>query len=573
MMRLKIAFLFSFVGLLATSCTPEEDWSAVDYVQYRLELADPEAFRRLEHLDDADQATLVPTLIDVYNSGLRKEESLRALVSIGDERAKGIFLSGLQLTDDSLAALAARGLAHLGDTSSATAVAQRLAQVTQHEAYAGFLDALKLIPTPQAADVIAAMMMRPAGRIGGINTVRQGCTILGSVENPSDDVINALVFGLVNFIPEPFQDALNECELGLLAHDDAPVAKLGEVLSGQNVTVNTRLTSMNYNPVVGALRAGAVLAHNGSPAAQGVLLNWFGTAREIPVAELEAMTGDEAVAWYDHHGQLFTVAAQGLAYANSEGTLDALRRLETLEGETSMLANFRIWFQLSSGAEFGLRTVVQEGLMKTGEEADRELLWSRALEGTVPTSRGAYFQIEFRKNALHYVGRTARAGELERFTTLINAQSTPLQFLMHLGYFALAEVCGDDVACYTTAQTDQSAVVAHESVTTAVGGLEDEALRNQAMAGLTQNARTGAIWQLALRFGDNPAAAEALLANLANPSMAARFESVEALHFVDALPADAGTRLDAFLEEQADSSAPQARELRHAVRLLKSMRL
>ena len=573
MMRLKLAFLFSLVGLLVSSCTPAEDWSSAEYIQYRLELADPEAFRRLEHLEPADQATLVPTLIEVYNSGLRKEESLRALVSIGDERAKDIYLAGLQATDDSLAALAARGLANLGDTASATAVAQRLAQVTQHEAYAGFLDALKMIPTPQAADVIAAMMMRPAQRIGGINTVRQGCTILGSVDNPSDDVLNALVYGLVNFVPEPFQDALHECELALLAHGDAPVGKLGEVLREENPTVNTRLTSMEYNTVVGALRAGAVLAHNGSDAAQAVLLSWFGTQREIPVAELEAMSAEEAVAWYDHHGQLFTVAAQGLAYANSEATLDALRRLESVEGENSMLSNFQIWFQLSAGAEFGLRTVVQEGLMKLGGDEDRELLWSRAAEGTLPSARGEYFQIEFRKNALHYIGRTARADELERFTTTINAQSQPIQFVMHLGYFALAAACGEDVDCYIGALNDQSAATSHESVTTALGGIEDEATRNQAMAGITQNARTGAVWQLALRFDSNPAAVNALVANLENQSMAARFETVEALHFVEALPADAGARFDAFLEAEADSTAPQARELRHAVRLLKSMRL
>ncbi len=572
MLRFKIALLFSMFALVGTACTPEEDWTSAEYVQYRLELADPEAFRRLEHLEAADQATLVPTLVDVYNSGLRKEESLRALVGIGDERAKDIFLSGLQATDDGLAALAARGLANLGDASSATAVAQRLAQVTQHDAYAGFLDALKVIPTPQAADVIASMMMRPADRIGGINTVRQGCTILGSVDNPSDDVLNALVFGLVNFVPDPFQDALNECELALLAHGDAPVQKLAEVLREENATVNTRLTSMSYNQVVGSLRAGAVLAHNGSPAAQNALLAWFGTQQEIPVTELEQMTPEEASAWYDHHGQLFTVAAQGLAYANSEATQDALRRLETLEGENSLLANFRIWFQLSAGAEFGLRTVVQEGMMKVGSAEDREVLWSRALEGTVPTSRGAYFQTEFRKNALHYVGRTARPGELERFTTTINAQAAPIQFMMHLGYFALAELCGTDAACYAEKLTDVTAVTSHESVTTALAGVEDEAIRTQLLAGITQNARTGAIWQMALQFGGEIAAGEALLNNLENPSMAARFETVEALHYAASLPTDAGARLDAFLEAEAESTAPQARELRHAVRLLKSMR-
>lgn len=571
MFRNALTALFA-ASLLLGACTPAEDWTDPEYIQHRMEMNDPRAFSEFAHLTDEQKAELVPTLISVYDSGLRQEECLRALVATGDARAKDVFLSALQRSDDRLAGLAARGLASIGATDSATAVAQRLSTVTQHEAYAGFLDALNLIPTSQAADVVASVMMRPAPRVGGINTIRRGCTMLGAVENPSDGVLDALVFGLVNFIPQPFDDAMAECELALLAHGDAAVPKLTETFRGNNQAVNTQLTSMQYQLVVGRLRAGAVLAHIGTPAALAPLIEWFNTQQQIPVAELERMTPEQASAWYDFHGQLFTAAVQGLAYARTEPAIATLRGLEAAESEGSLLANFRVWFQLSAGAEFGLRTAVHEALMKVGDDVSRELLWERAFQGTVPTARGEYFQAEFRKNALHFVGRAARPGELARFTALANAQSNPGDFMMHLGYFALAEHCGDDVACYSGALLDPSPVLAQEAVTTALGGVEDPQTRTMLEAGMTQNVRTGAIWQLALRLGGQPAAGEALLAALANPSMQVRFEAVEAMHFVAELPADARTRLQAFLDEQASSTAQGARELRQAVRLLLAMR-
>lgn len=569
---------YVLVALIASSfafsaCTPTEDWTDPEYIQYRMELNDPRAFDEFAHLTAEQKATLIPTLISVYESGLRQQECLRALVAAQDARAKDVFLNALQRTDDNLAGLAARGLAGIEDAASATAIAERLSTVTQHDAYASFLDALNAIPTPQAADVVAGVMMRPAQRVGGINTIRRGCTMLGQVENPSDAVLDALVFGLVNFVPQPFEDALNECELAILAHGDAAVAKLTEVFNGRNQRVNTQLTSMQYQLVVGKLRAGAVLAHISSEASMAPILAWFATAQEIPVAELEQMTPEQASAWYDFHGQLFTAGVQGLAYFGTDAAVAALRGLETTEGEGSLLANFRVWFQLSSGAEFGLRTGVHEALMKAGTDEDRELLWSRALEGTVPTSRGEYFQAEFRKNALHYVGRTARQGEMERFTALANAQSNPADFLMHIGYFALADMCGDDVACYAAKLADASSVLEFEAVSTALAGVEDEAAREIIRNGITQNVRTGAVWQLGRRLSGQPAAGAALLDALANPSMQVRFEVIEALHFVPTLPADTDARLATFLEEQAESTAQGARELRQAVRILRAMRL
>ncbi len=570
-------FRFVACSVLAMSfavggCTPTEDWADPEYIQYRMEMSDPRAFNEFSHLTDEQKATLVPTLVEVFNSGLNQEEVLRALVASADPRGKDVFLSALSRSDDRLAGLAARGLAAIQDTGSATAVAERLATVTQHDAYAAFLDALNAIPTPQAADVVANVMMRPAERVGGINTIRRGCAMLGQVESPSEEVIDAMVFGTVNLIPQPFEDALNECELALLAHGDAVVPKLAALFRGENQTANTRLTSMQYQMVVGKLRAGAVLAHIGSPLAVNVLISWFNTQQEIPVTELERMTPEQAAAWYDFHGQLFTAATQGLAYAGTDDATATLRGLEST-GEGQLLEHFRIWFQLSAGAEFGLRTAVHEGMMKAGVAEDRELLWTRAESGALATARTAYFTNEFRKNALHYVGRTALPTELERYQAAAAAQTNPIEFLMHMSYFVLAQTCGDDVACYAAKINDPDSLLTEPALVAALEGVEDEQARGQIRTGMSQNARTGAVWQLGVRLGDQPAAAVALLDALSSPSMQVRFEAVEALHFVDALPADAATRLETFLTEEAGSTAQGARELRHAVRVLRAMRL
>ncbi|MCB9507305.1 MAG: hypothetical protein H6698_07250 [Myxococcales bacterium] len=567
--RLTLA-LATFAALEA--CTPAEDWNSAEYIQYRLEQSDPRAFQEMSHLSPEDRATLVPTLVEIYNSGVFQEESLRALVTAADARGREVFLAALQRSDDNLAGQAARGLAAISDSASSEAIAQRLATVTQTSAYPAFVEAIAAIPTPAAAEVVAGMLMRPVERIGGIATVRKSCGILGAVESPSPAVIDALVFSLSNFEPQPFQDALADCELALLAHGDAAVPKLAETFRGENAAVNTRLLAIQYQAVVGQLRAAAVLAHMTSPAAMAPLLQWVGTHQDVPAAQLSQMTNEQAAQWYEYHGQMFTAVIQGLAYAHSDDTVAALRALESVEGEGSLLANFSLWFQLSAGAEFGLRTSVQEALMKVGNDTDRELLWQRATEGALGSARGAYFVTEFRKNALHYVGRTARPGELARFTALAAAQQNPAEFSMHVGYFALAEICGDDVACYVAKLSDPTAVLEHESVTAALAPL-DEATRQTALGGVAQNVRVGAIWQLALRFGGQLAASEALFDNLANDSMQARFETTEALRFVSTLPTDAAARLDAAIEANMNSTNPQARDLRQAIRVTRAIRL
>jgi hypothetical protein len=482
-------------------------------------------------------------------------------------------MSALDETD-ALAAQAARGLAVIGDTGAATAIAQRLAEVNSADAYAPFLEALMEIPTAAAGDVVADMLMRPAPRIGGMTTVRLGCRFLGTVDDPSDAAIDAMVFGLVNVIPEPYADALKDCELALTRHGDRAAASLLVLFRGENGEINNHLRSLRYRPPFGQLYAAGVLSSIHNDAGNNGLIEWFSTEHEVPYQQLRQMDELEQSDWYNKHGQMFMWATKALAFRGSEADLETLRRLESTEGEENLLQNFAGWFGLSAGAEFGLRTAVHEGLGRIGTDDDRALLWQRAMDGSV-TRGGEFFTYELRKNALHVLGRIARAGELEQYEAVYAAQPESqrlVQFAEQRTYFVLAEVCGDDPACYAGIFDDTAPVMNHANVTAALEAVEDEELRGQLRGRFEVNARAGAAWQLALRFGDQPIAGETLVANIGHESLDARLNVAEAMRYVDSLPSDWRERLETWIEADLENRGVPAADYRHQLRLVLTSR-
>lgn len=566
-MRLRV-FVFLVLCVTSGACTaPTEDWSDPAWVDLRLESLDPRAFTEFTNLTAEQQVALVPTLVEVYNGGLRQQDALRALVSAADPRGKDVFLAALDRPDDELAGLGARGLAAINDTASAAVVARRLSTVTQHDAYPAFLDSLRAIPTPEAGDVVAQLMVRPAARIGGINTVRQGCHMLGAVENPSEQVLNGLAFALINFIPAPPQDAVSECELALIKHGDRAVPALQALLAGTNQEVNTHLRSLQLPDSVGRLRGGAVLAHLGTPAATAALIEWFGTSQELPRQELARMDIAAQQAWYSQQGQLFTLGIEGLAIAGTDDALATLRLLENSEIEDSKLTNFQQWFTLSNGAEFGLRTSVQEALSQVGTDADRELLWERATSGSV-TRGGAAFTRELRANALHFLGRGARPGDMARYEAVLAAQEDASFMSAHRVYFVMAEMCGDDAACFASKLDDTSSLLEEESLAAMIAATPEGPNRNMATQNVSGNARTGAVWQIATRLDQSTL----LLDRLAHDSTQVRFNIGRALLVTPTLPADASAKIDAFIEADSGNSAGAARDIRHGYRLVKAIR-
>jgi hypothetical protein len=560
-----------------TGCSRPEDWSDPEYIISRLDLGDQRAFGELSRLPMEERRLVVPKLIELYNRGLRRDQALEALVSIGDPAAREVFIAGLE-GSDSQAAMAARGLAALEDRSSALAIAQRLQRVAQQDAFPGFLDSLARIPTSEAGDVVADIMMRPAQRIGGINTVRKGCEFLGMVDDPSDAVLEALVFGLVNFIPQPYEDALHACELALVQQRSRAVPAVTRLFNGENQTAINHLRSHRFRPVVGQLRAASVLSRMHTDAANEALHAWFDTPKTVPHEDLREMQVAEQQNWYDQNGQSFMLGVQALAFRGSADDLAMLRRLEATDVPNSALAHFSPWFALSAGAEFGLRTSVHEALAKRGSDDDRANLWARARTGTVSRG-GAPFSRELRKNALHYIGRTARPGELAAYDALFNAtaENERQEFQLHRIYFLLAETCGDDVACYTRHLDDASPLIEQPTIAAILGeypeGNDPRVIeRHEVQAALEGMVRVAAVWQLAYRFGDNAASVAALVERIGHPSLEVRMALVDGLLSVGTVPAGLAETVQTFIDSDLQNTAPPAREYRHTLRIVAALR-
>ena len=565
---------FGLLSVMALSdgCAPAKDWTSPEYIANQVKEGDQRAFDELARLTPEQQKSVVPALIEAYNTGKKQQRAIEALASIGDPAAKEAFGAALTQSDDMLAGLAARGLGNIGDKGSAAAIAKRLGEVTTDEAYPAFFEALSKLPVDTAADALSAVLMRPASKIGGAGSVRLGCRALGEASAPTDVILDALVFGLVNFTPTPFKDPMPDCELAILKLTDAAIPKLVELFEGKNAKVNDHLKAMSYPTVTGQLRAAAVLAHSQNPAAIKAITTFVSTPHPLPTAELAAMAIPDQQNFYANSGQMFDQAAKALGAAGGPENLATLRKLENAS-EGSLLANFSEWFALSDGAEVGLRQSVHESLAVIGDASDRKLLWDRATAGTVGRG-GDNTAGLLRTNALHYLGRTARPGERANFAKVLAAQTKfKSSFTPDEVYFVLADKCLDDVACYTAAFKDPAATLQDPAFATVLSGIED-AKKDAFMSTATSNIRAAGIWQLAIRLGSNEAAISALLDNLTIENMEARSEIAATLLFVDKFPADAKKKMeDAMASDKVEATVQGLKETRHGYRLIIATRL
>lgn len=560
-------------ALMIGSGCREPDWSDPEYISLQMQVGSDDAFDALRELEIEQQRLVVPALIEAWNAGLQRDRVLEALVRIADPSAKDLLLEILESNQDDRAAMAARALSAAQLEETSVAIAQRLQRTADRRQYPVFLQAINDMPTPGAADVVAEILLNRAERIGGIETVKTGCRLMASVDSPSSSSIQSMVYGLVNLVPDPYADAMQECELALLKHIDAAIPPLVAMLNNENEAVINLMRELNMRTVGAQLRAAVVLSHIHNDAANAALASWLSTPHPAPVDELRLMAVNEQQDWYSLSGQLFTFAATGLGHRHSEADLALLRRLESTGAPNSLLTNFQTWFDLSSLAELGLRNAVYDQLARHGTAEDRALLWQRAT--STETGRGgAGASIELRSSILHFLGRNATGEELDAYAALFNAQPEQYQgnFFVHRAYFVLATVCNTNVECYTGMLNDQSAILEDEVYAEYLGTITEAQQRDLEAAQLKKTAQIAAVWQLALRFGDNPTAGAALLGAISHESLDVREAAGEALMIVPTLPAEFASTVDAFVEAERSNTNPRARDARHLLKVIRLVR-
>ena len=436
---------------LVVSCRARNK-DGTEYLAEQIRAGNEQAFRQAERLEDPEaQVALIPALTDAYNAGLLNYDVVELLVTIGHPDGVPVFESALESDDNRLAGLAARGLASVNATGHASAVANRLRRVRDPNQYEPFLDALRSLPgDPAVAPVIAEIIVRPAGSVGGINTVRFGCTIIGGSGTTDADAIRALLFGMVNFAE--VLDATNECALGLVNIGDAALPYIFEVLNHQNTAVNGYLSQIGFTSEVAGLRAGRVLADMATPASLAGLDAWFSTEHQVNAAELAAMSTEQAINWHQNFGQQFIFATEALEHLAGRGDEDRahqiLRGLIS-RGEGLMLENFRWFMGTGADAELGLRSAAIDALVNVGDPADRDRLFEIAQSGTLARIPDVFI----RKHAAFGFALLSQPGDLARFDELL--QGTEQQNLLNdlQAYRPMieeaAEGCQHDIGCLT----------------------------------------------------------------------------------------------------------------------------
>lgn len=528
------------LGCLLLGCKPTSEH---DELQDEIRSGDTRALIRVQRLNDPEsQVALIPALIDAYNDGLNRADIVGLLVEVGHESAQPVFVDALEDEDPSIAGLAARGLASIGAADQVEAMVVRMRDIPPSR-YEPFLSALREFPNhPEVAPVISGILMRRVGQIGGIDTVRNGCSILGQSGASDSDTIQALLFSLINFVPQPYQDARLECQLALIRVGSPAVAALLAMFRGHDMTVNSHLQSMNYPIDIARTRAAWTLAEMASPEALDTMLEWLGTEQVLPLAELNEMPVEEQQNWFMHYGQSFEQVCVYLGEVGSaaEGDLahEALRGL-VVRGEGMLLENFSQAFALGELAEHSLRLAAIEGLIRIGDPNDRDLLYEIGVAGDL--TRGP--DILIRQAGAYGFAHIAQPDDAERFQELLNAiENAELREAVesYQVMVTLAEECQNEVDCLASHLED-----------------EDMWIREKAVHSLAH-------------YAENPtAAAAALLDHIDHANINFRLTIVSALKLLP-LPNTAAEQINAAMEA---SSGNQWRDFRHSLRVLMAQRL
>lgn len=565
-MRLKRMMAAAAVAtMLATGCSPAENWEDPKWIAHAMKHNHPQVFPAYMQLDDDTRLALLPDVIASYNSNQQQRESLRAMLTVDDPRALEVYRNALARPDDEISLLGARGLVKMGDTASGAAVAERLRTVTAPGTFLGFVEALEPFSSPEAVDAVAMIVQRPAERIGGVATVKAACRTMERTTQSTDEIAQGIAFGLVNFRAQPYEDAVRECEMAALVHKEAVTPALVELYSGDNERANELMRSQGFSAATGQMRAAMVLGHLRDSDANNAIRKWLRTEQTVPRSELAAMSLQEQQNWYDNHGQLFEISVKALAYERNPEDRELLRSLVDPSGE---LRNFRAWFSLSEGAEMGLRQAAATALVAVANASDKAFLWNEARTGDIARGNEQTDTL-YHLNVVHALGRIATKGDLAAFRTTFNAQPERWkhEFRSLYGYFALGEECGDDIACREALVLDPSPLMESSGVQAWIAS-ETEA-RREALTGNLQSAiQAGGVWQIA-HLGGDAAASRSLTKLLRDAPEVAQTAVPEALLFCRSWDATVSEELDAWLEATAQRpNVPGWPELRHLVRVV-----
>ena len=533
------------IGLVLAGCRGPKP-SSTDAIAAQIRAGNEGALRDAERLaNPEDQVALIPALTDAYNSGYFPDDILELLVSVGHPDGIPVFDSALESDDNRMAGLAARGLAVVGSETHSGAVANRLRRVRDPNQYEPFLDALRQMPggDPSVAPIISEIILRPAGSIGGISTVRFGCTAIGRSGATDEDTVKALLFGFVNM--DGAQNATNECALALLNVGDPAIPYLLEVLNHENEVIAGHLVGAGYTAEVAGLRAARVLADMASPAAFEGLNTWFTTLHLVPIDQIASMDIQQAMNWHQNFGQQFIFASEALEYLASPEPDDPahllLRGLIVRE-EGQPLFNFTQFMNTGTDAELGLRSAAMDALANVGDPADRDLVYAIAQSGTLadPDIPDKFI----RKHAAYTFAMLSQAGDLERFDALLDA-ATPEDLVADLQIYRpmielVADGCHHELDCLT-------GLLSHEN----------------------NWVRTKAAFDLAHYTENQTAAAAALLEALGSVQLDMRFTFVRQLRQME-LPQTAGERIDQLLSEAEGS---RFRDYRYHLRVLRKQKI
>ena len=553
------------ITLLTFGCRPSEDWNDPKWITYALEHNHPKALGAYGALEDAQKLEALPAVIAAYNANTQQRDVLRALQTVDDPRTVDVFRNALLKTDDDLAVLGARGLAARGVAGSAPEIADRLRSVSSPGAFLGMVESIETLDPGAGVGVMASLLQRPAERIGGVPVVKAGCRILEKTSQTTEEIVDSIVLGMVNFTARPYVDPMPECENAALRHVDGMNSAISELYLGKNERANDLVRAQGFSDAPARLRGAIYMSHLRTEELNAAYRQFLGSRFQINAGEFDAMTTEQQMAYYDNMGQLFEISVKGLSYSRNPEDRALIRSLVDPAGG---LTNFAALTRLGTTGEVGYRQAAATALVAVGNASDKSFLWNEATSATVSRG-GVQGATLYHLNVIHALGRIAAKGDMANFRRAFNAQPSQWQheFRGQYGYFAVGEACDRDLECLTNAALNPDSIVEREDVQAWIQ--EDREDRREMLTQMMGLAvQSGAVWQIAMYHPD-AAGSKALVRVLTEGGEGAIAIVPEALLHIRDYDASVTPEIEAWLEGPiATRTGPGVADMRHLMSVI-----
>ena len=436
------------VGLLAAACE-QPDWKNPEYLSKQVETGDRlRALDEIARLDEEGKARTVPALINAYNNNTDKEKVFAVLAELRDKRAKSVYVDALKHAKSNRdRAKGAIALGEIQATEHIPTMVDIFRNVPNEDLRRSILEGFSAMPDAQAIPLLVEILTTYDPDREPIAYHAYACEVLAAVDQPTDTVVKAVVFGMY-LDNAKGQNVAKECSVAVASVGKLASKELLTVAAGKHEKVNQRFAKYS-SYIEGTAEVNAIdalgMLHDKETVAQ--LMELLVARRDAP----PTYRNERLLGWGQKRNEFFVATTDALGRIGYPAALEALSKFVMPSDED--LESYKAIIDYDKRMKLFMVEAAIKSVNALGDRKGLEVLATAAQKGDLPDLKGygddAVFQSRWQSaRAFAMLGT---GDDLETWNKMVAAEKVEgmkQKFDEFRPALEAANTCKQDAACY-----------------------------------------------------------------------------------------------------------------------------